>query len=121
MFHNTTNIQVFYHRNSSRQCIYLVVDMDDNNSTGDQHGIKKLNQHLFNHFQSKDLGKIKYLMGFEIAQSNYCAAISQRKFVLDILEETDMLHSQTLLWIRMSSLYKDKRSLEEILGDNKDL
>ena len=46
---------------------------------------------LFNHFQTKDLGKLKYFPRIEIAQSNSGVVMSQRKYVLDILEETGML------------------------------
>ena len=35
----------------------------------DQDAIRKLKQHFFNHFQIKDLGKLKYFMGIKIAQS----------------------------------------------------
>ena len=38
-----------------------------------------------------DLGKLKYFLGIEIAQSNSGIVLSQRKYDLDILEETDML------------------------------
>ncbi|RVW98157.1 Retrovirus-related Pol polyprotein from transposon TNT 1-94 [Vitis vinifera] len=59
---------VFYHHNSSTQCIYLVVYVDDIVITGsDQEGIQRLKQHLFNHFQTKDLGKLKYFLGLVIA------------------------------------------------------
>ncbi|RVW12305.1 Retrovirus-related Pol polyprotein from transposon RE2 [Vitis vinifera] len=51
---------VFYHHNSSGQCIYL----------------------------TKDLGKLKYFLGIEIAQSSFGVVLSQRKYALDILEET---------------------------------
>ncbi|RVW26617.1 Retrovirus-related Pol polyprotein from transposon TNT 1-94 [Vitis vinifera] len=52
-------------------CIYLVVYVDDIVITGsDQNGIQKLKQHLFTHFQTKDLGKLKYFLGIEIAQSS---------------------------------------------------
>ncbi|RVX04896.1 Retrovirus-related Pol polyprotein from transposon RE1 [Vitis vinifera] len=55
----------------SSMCIYLVVYVDDIVITGsDQNGIQKLKQHLFTHFQTKDLGKLKYFLGIEIAQSN---------------------------------------------------
>ena len=57
----------------------------------DQDGIQKLKQHLFSHFQTKDLGKLKYFLGIEIAQSNSGMVMSHRKYVLDILEETGML------------------------------
>ncbi|RVW27581.1 Retrovirus-related Pol polyprotein from transposon TNT 1-94 [Vitis vinifera] len=56
---------------SNLLCIYLVVYMDDIVITGsDQDGIQKLKQHLFTHFQTKDLGKLKYFLGIEIAQSS---------------------------------------------------
>ncbi|RVW92877.1 Retrovirus-related Pol polyprotein from transposon RE2 [Vitis vinifera] len=70
-------------------CIYLVVYVDDIVITGsDQDGIQKLKQHLFTHFQTKDLGKLKYFLGIEIAQSSSSVVLSQRKYALDILEET---------------------------------
>ena len=66
--------------------------MDNIVITGsDQDDILKLKQHLFNHFQTKDLGKLKYFLGIEIAQSNSSVAMSQRKYVLDISEEIGML------------------------------
>ena len=44
--------------------------MDDIVITGnDKDGIQRLKQHLFNHFKTKDLGKLKYFLGIEIAQS----------------------------------------------------
>ncbi|RVX23215.1 Retrovirus-related Pol polyprotein from transposon RE1 [Vitis vinifera] len=63
MFRSTADHSVFYHHNSSEQCIYL----------------------------TKDLGKLKYFLGIEIAQSSSDVVLSQRKYALDISEETDML------------------------------
>ena len=92
MLRSTTDHSVFYHHNSSGQSIYLVVYVDDIVITGsDQNGIQNLKQHLFTHFQTKDLGKLKYFLGIEIAQSSSGVVLSQRKYALDILEETDML------------------------------
>ncbi|XP_070007788.1 uncharacterized protein [Nicotiana sylvestris] len=52
-------------------CIYLVVCVDDIVITGnDQDGITNLKQHLFQHFQNKDLGRLKYFLGIEIVQSS---------------------------------------------------
>ncbi|RVW62735.1 Retrovirus-related Pol polyprotein from transposon RE1 [Vitis vinifera] len=85
MFRSTADHSVFYHHNSSGQCIYLVVYVDDIVITGsDQNGIQKLKQHLFTHFQTKDLGKLKYFLGIEIAQSSSGVVLSQRKYALDI-------------------------------------
>ena len=72
--------------------MYLIVYVDDIVITGNDHDcIQKLTPHLFNHFQTKDLGKLKYFLGIEIVQSNSGVVMSQRKYVLDILEEIDML------------------------------
>ncbi|RVX22575.1 Retrovirus-related Pol polyprotein from transposon RE2 [Vitis vinifera] len=80
MLRSTADHSVFYHHNSLGQCIYLVVYVDDIVITGsDQDGIQKLKQHLFTHFQTKDLGKLKYFLGIEIAQSSSGVVLSQRK------------------------------------------
>ncbi|RVW22667.1 Retrovirus-related Pol polyprotein from transposon TNT 1-94 [Vitis vinifera] len=63
MLRSTSDHSVFYHHNSLGQCIYL----------------------------TKDLGKLKYFLGIEIAQSSSGVVLSQRKYALDILEETGML------------------------------
>ena len=88
MTQSTSDHFVFYHHTSSRQCIYLIVYVSNIVITGsDHHGIRKLKQHLFSQFQTKDLEKLKYFLGIEIAQSNSNVFMSQRKYVLDILEE----------------------------------
>ena len=95
MLRSTADHSVFYHHNSSGQCIYLVIYVDDIVIIGsDYDGIQKLKQHLFTHFQTKDLGKLKYFLGIEIAQSSTGVVFSQRKYALDILEETGMLDSK---------------------------
>jgi len=82
---------VFY-RHQQGKSIYLVVYVDDIVITGnDAEGMVQLKQHLFKHFETKDLGKLKYFLGIEVAQSKQGICISQRKYALDILEETGML------------------------------
>ncbi|RVX18320.1 Serine/threonine-protein kinase ATM [Vitis vinifera] len=67
MLRSEVDHSVFYHHNSSSQCIYLVVYVDDIVIIGnDQEGL-------------------------EIAQSSSGVVMSQRKYALDILEETGML------------------------------
>ena len=93
MIRSAADHSVFYHHSSTGQCIYLIVYVDDIIITGsDQDGIQKLKQHLFNHFQTKDLGKLKYFLGIEVAQSNSKVVISQRKYTVDILTDTGMLY-----------------------------
>ena len=61
MIRSAADYSVFYHHLSTGKCIYLIVFVDDIVITGsDQDDIQKLKQHLFNHFQTKDLGKLKY-------------------------------------------------------------
>ena len=92
MTRSTADHSVFYHHTSSGQCIYLMVYVDDIVITrDDQEGIQRLKQHLFSHFQTKDLGKLRYFLGIEIAQSKSGVIMSQRKYALDILEGTGLL------------------------------
>jgi len=80
---------VFMKCSSSNKYIYLVVYVDDIVITGDDNeGIKALKQHLFQNFQTKGLGPLRYFIGIEVAQLKSGIAISQRKYALDILEET---------------------------------
>ncbi|XP_050917155.1 uncharacterized mitochondrial protein AtMg00810-like [Lathyrus oleraceus] len=85
---------IFY-RHSAQGCIYLIVYVDDIVITdSDQQGILQLKQHLSNQFQTKDLGKLRYFLGIEVAQSKDDLVISQRKYAMDILEETSLLNAK---------------------------
>ena len=92
MIQSTTDHSVFYHHTSIGHCIYLIVYVDEIvNISSNQYGIQKLKQHLFIHFQTKDLGKLKYFLGIELAQSISGVVISQRKYTFDILADIGML------------------------------
>ena len=56
-----------------------------------QNGIQRLKQHLFSHFQTKDLGKLDYFLGIEITQSKSGLVMNKRKYALEILKEIGML------------------------------
>ena len=72
--------------------IFLVVYVDDIVITSsDKLGIGKLKVFLQNHFQTKDLGTLKYFLGIEVARSKQGVNLCQRKYVLDLLEETGLL------------------------------
>ncbi|CAH9086804.1 unnamed protein product [Cuscuta europaea] len=57
----------------------------------DDQGVAQLKEYLFSKFQTKDLGKLKYFLGIEVAQSRNGIVLSRRKYALDILQEADML------------------------------
>ena len=72
--------------------MYLIVYVDDIVITrNDVVKICQLKKHLCHHFQTKDLGSLKYFWGKEIAQSKEGVVFSQRKYALDILKETGMV------------------------------
>ena len=50
-----------------------------------------MKQYLFIHFQTKDLGKLKYFLRIEITKSESDGVMNKRKYALEILEETGML------------------------------
>jgi len=94
MIRSQSDHSVFYHH-SSQGCIYLIAYVDDIVITGsDQQGILQLKQHLSNEFQTKDLGKLRYFLGIEVAQSKDGIVISQRKYAMDVLEETSLSNSK---------------------------
>jgi hypothetical protein len=53
-----------------------------------------LKQHLALHFQTNDLGPLKYFIGIEVALSKNGVTITLRKYALNILDETSLLDSR---------------------------
>jgi hypothetical protein len=64
MIRSEANHSVFFRRSSLNKVIHLVVYVNDI-----QEGIKDLKHHLFNHFRTKDLCCLRYILGIEVAQS----------------------------------------------------
>ncbi|KAK3021698.1 hypothetical protein RJ639_046548 [Escallonia herrerae] len=60
-------------------------------SGDDYEEMNRLKTILTKEFEIKDLGKLKYFLGMEVARSNKGISISQRKYTLDLLKETGML------------------------------
>ena len=51
----------------------------------------KLRKRLSTEFKIKELGKLKYFLGIEVAHSEKGIFISQQKYILDLLKETWMV------------------------------
>ena len=64
---------------------YIIVTGDD------LEAIMKLKKNLSKEFEIKDLGALKYFLGIEVVMSKHGIFISQRKYILDLLQETGML------------------------------
>ena len=82
---------VFYMHRKAHITI-LAVYVDDIVITGDDaEEIKYLKERLGKAFEVKDLGPLRYFLGIEIARSSKGIILTQRKYVLDLLNETGML------------------------------
>ena len=55
-----------------------------------------MKRYLQNSFRTKDLGKLLYFLGIEVVRSKEGISLSQRKYVLDVLEETSLLGSKPM-------------------------
>ncbi|XP_077222036.1 uncharacterized protein LOC143855868 [Tasmannia lanceolata] len=77
---------------STAGCVLLIVYVDDVIITGsDSEGIHRLKIFLQKEFSTKDLGRLRYFLGIEVAHSTRGLSLSQRKYVLDLLKETGHL------------------------------
>ncbi|XP_042023004.1 uncharacterized mitochondrial protein AtMg00810-like [Salvia splendens] len=57
----------------------------------DEEEIENLKKSLFQEFEMKDLGAMKYFLGIEILRSKNGIFLRQKKYVLDLLAETGLL------------------------------
>jgi Reverse transcriptase (RNA-dependent DNA polymerase) len=79
-------------KNNSNGITVVLVYVDDLIITGDnQIEINCIKRDLKQKFDIKDLGKLKYFFGIEIAHSFKGLFISQKKYMLDLLKETGKL------------------------------
>ena len=70
----------------------LIVYVDDIVVIGnDKEGMAQLKECLLKEFEIKDLGRLKYFLGIEVAHSKEGIFISQQKYVVDLLKETGLL------------------------------
>ena len=83
---------LFIKHSTSGGVIALIVYVDDIVVTGnDQAEMDILKGCLVREFEIKELGRLKYFLGLEVAHSRHGIFISQQKYVLDLLSETGKL------------------------------
>jgi hypothetical protein len=88
-----------FHLQTSAGYILLVIYVDDIVITGDDSGgIAWLKLFLQHKFHRKELGKLRYFLGIEVGRSQKGINLSQRKYVLDLLEETGLLDACPKGW-----------------------
>ncbi|RVW27716.1 Retrovirus-related Pol polyprotein from transposon RE1 [Vitis vinifera] len=79
------------------------------NDEREKHEVK---QRLATEFEIKELGKLKYFLGIEVAYSTQGIFISQQKYVTDLLAETGKIGCKPVStqWIQTTSWEKLKRN-----------
>ena len=90
-----SNHTCFIRRNTDGRCIILFVYEDDIVITGDDAvGISQVKD-LSRTFKVKDLGHLKYFFGIEIVQSHSGILMTQRKYILDLLNDNGITGCQS--------------------------
>ncbi|WVZ66205.1 hypothetical protein U9M48_015462 [Paspalum notatum var. saurae] len=88
---NQTKGKVLKLKKSLGHVTILAVYVDDMIITGDDTlEIARLKSNLSKEFEVKDLGQLRYFLGIEIARSPRGIVLSQRRYVLDLLDETEL-------------------------------
>ncbi|RVW26217.1 Retrovirus-related Pol polyprotein from transposon RE1 [Vitis vinifera] len=104
----------------------LIVYVDDMVVTGnDPEERKALQNYLYKEFEMKDLGPLKYFLGIEVSRSSEGIFLSQRKYALDLLQETGMSGCQPVntpieegmkLCIEPNQVSTDKGRYQRLVG-----
>jgi hypothetical protein len=92
--HSTADPSLFcLHRESG--AVFLLLYVDDIVLTGsDPQLISLVKVLLQKHFKIKDLGKLKYFLGIEVARSKQGLFLTQRQYVLDIISDSGLTASK---------------------------
>ncbi|WKA09914.1 hypothetical protein VitviT2T_027524 [Vitis vinifera] len=104
----------------------LIVYVDDMVVTGnDPEERKALQNYLSREFEMKDLGPLKYFLGIEVSRSSEGIFLSQRKYALDLLQETGMSGCQPVntpieeglkLCVEPNQVSTDKGRYQRLVG-----
>ncbi|CAH9072350.1 unnamed protein product [Cuscuta epithymum] len=85
---------LFIYRQGSTYTAALIYVDDVVLAGNDLTHISQIKHYLHEQFTIKDLGPLKYFLGIEVARSSSGIVLSQRKYALDILQESGMLGSR---------------------------
>ncbi|XP_019173014.1 PREDICTED: uncharacterized protein LOC109168445 [Ipomoea nil] len=105
-------------RGSNDSFIALLVYVDDVVlASSDKAQIQQIKEHLHLVFKIKDLGSLKYFLGLEVARKHTCISLTQRKYALDLLQDSGFLETKPAKcpMVQTNKLSKDDG---EALEDN---
>ena len=84
-----TDRTMLYKHSEGGKLAILIVYVDDIIVTGnDTTELENVRKRLAKEFEIKELGQLKYFLGMEVARNNKGIALTQRKYVLDLLKKT---------------------------------
>jgi len=90
-YHQSNSDHTLFLKRKQDKITTLIVYVDDMVVTGnDPEERKNLQNYLSKEFEMKDLGPLKYFLGIEVSRSRKGIFLSQRKYTLDLLQETGM-------------------------------
>ena len=94
-YHQSNSDHTLFLKKQQGKITALIVYVDDMVVTrNDPEESKALQKYLSEEFEMKDLGSLKYFLRIEVSRSNRGFFLSQRKYALDVLQETGMLACQ---------------------------
>ena len=70
-------------------------------------------------FKVKDLGTLKYFLGMKFAISRESIFVNQRKYILDLLEETGLLGCKAIETTIEANLKLNPAKLEDVIEREK--
>lgn len=89
-----TNHTLFI-KHSEKGIIALIMYVDDIILTGNnEEEMERLKKNLVTEFEIKDLERLRYFLRMEVMRNNNRIAMSQRKYILELLKETSLLGYQ---------------------------
>ena len=89
-FYSSNAYSLLFVRIGSTSKLIVLIYVDDLIVTGDNlEEINVLKQSLRRKFASKDLGRLRYFLSIEMATSHRGLFLNQRKYVLDLLKESE--------------------------------
>lgn len=110
-----------YFNDKKNICLHILVYVDDFIIAGNDISIiQRFKLYLHTSFKMKDLGKLKYFLGLEVARGPDGIFVSQHKYALDIITECSLLGakpSPTPTELNRKLVMADKTNSHTLLTD----